>query len=371
MSWITLLIAAFVVISVVQGMRRGSFGSAKQLIHMLVQGLITIAALVIAWLVGQRLSLWLHGWLVERNIEIPIGEISMWKQVYYTVVTGLRDFPLFRFGLIFIVVYTFIRPLLHFVTGPIFFLFQDRQKEYRSRESSLISLVLGGLIGFLIGSARALILIMVLFIVVTLFPHSKIANHIEASSLYQQGAKQVIEPLAGNLIADRLPLLTQAMEQEFQGILQRKYDVLDANVSDSIVQAAKDVTAKGKTDEEKARLLYNWVGTRVQYDWDKVKQYEEKRIWNEQTPDDTFTSRKGVCIDYSRLYAVMARTAGLETKVVTGLGYDGKGGYGAHAWNEVWIVEKNAWIPLDTTWASSGGNWFNPPNFDDTHVRDS
>ncbi|MNR04313.1 Transglutaminase-like superfamily protein [compost metagenome] len=105
-------------------------------------------------------------------------------------------------------------------------------------------------------------------------------------------------------------------------------------------------------------MLYSWVGTRVQYDWNKVKLYEEQRIWKEQTPEDTFNTKEGVCIDYSRLYAQMARSVGLDVKVVTGLGYDGQGGYGPHAWNEVYLRETNKWVPLDSTWVASGANWF-------------
>lgn len=56
----------------------------------------------------------------------------------------------------------------------------------------------------------------------------------------------------------------------------------------------------------------------------------------------------------------MARSIGLEVRVVTGLGYDGRGGYGPHAWNEVYLNDSSKWVPLDSTWVSSGGNWFNP-----------
>ncbi|MNP84791.1 hypothetical protein D3C76_1842530 [compost metagenome] len=55
--------------------------------------------------------------------------------------------------------------------------------------------------------------------------------------------------------------------------------------------------------------------------------------------------------------------------MVTGQGYNGQGGYGPHAWNEVYLSENKKWIPLDSTWAQSG-NWFNPPNFAATHIRD-
>ena len=213
-------------------------------------------------------------------------------------------------------------------------------------------------------------LIAILFIYVSLFPHSMVTPYIESSQMYQKGAQEVISPFTGDFIAEKAPVFTRAVEQEFTNILQRKYEVLDAKIPGNIADAAKEVTVNGKTDEEKAKLLYRWVGSRVKYDWDKVKLYEEQRIWKEQTPEDTFNTREGVCIDYSRLYAQMARSVGLDVKVVTGLGYDGQGGYGPHAWNEVYLKETNRWVPLDSTWVASGANWFNPPNFDQTHVRD-
>jgi transglutaminase-like putative cysteine protease len=154
-------------------------------------------------------------------------------------------------------------------------------------------------------------------------------------------------------------------------ILKRKYEVLDAHVPEDVASAALEITAGKETDEEKAKALYQWVGTRVKYDWEKVRLYEEKRIWKEQTPEDTFTTRTGVCIDYSRLYASMARTVGLDVKVVTGLGSDGRGGTGSHAWNEVYLAEKQTWVPLDSTWVSSGGNWFNPADFYKTHIKEA
>jgi transglutaminase-like putative cysteine protease len=226
------------------------------------------------------------------------------------------------------------------------------------------------LIGALTGVGRAVLLIALLFTYAALFPHNPVTQYIEDSKLYQKGAQEIIQPFTGDFLANQLPVFTRAVESEFKQILQRKYDVLDADIPHNIADAAKGITAKAKTDEEKARALYTWVGTRVTYDWDKVNQYEQQRIWHEQTPEDTFATKKGVCIDYSRLYAVMARAVGLNVKVVTGRGYDGQGSYGPHAWNEVYLTEKHKYVPLDSTWVSSGANWFNPPNFSETHIRE-
>ncbi|MNI72634.1 Transglutaminase-like superfamily protein [compost metagenome] len=146
--------------------------------------------------------------------------------------------------------------------------------------------------------------------------------------------------------------------------------MIDADIPHHIELAAAEITQGAGTDEEKARKLYDWIGSRVSYDYGKVEDYEERGIWHEQTPKDTFDTKKGVCIDYSRLYAAMARSQGLQVKVVTGLGYDGQGGYGPHAWNEVYLSEQDKWIPLDSTWAKSG-DWFNPPAFAETHVPDT
>ena len=108
-------------------------------------------------------------------------------------------------------------------------------------------------------------------------------------------------------------------------MLQRKYEVIDAAVPSDIAAASAAVTKNADTDVQKARALYDWVGSRIAYDWDKANNYVDHGIWHEQTPIETFSTRKGVCIDVARLYAVMARSAGLQVRVVTGQGATGDG----------------------------------------------
>ncbi|TXK77557.1 transglutaminase domain-containing protein [Paenibacillus sp. N3.4] len=371
MNFISILIVLTVAGSILQGFFRGGSGSAKHLLSMVTEAIIVIAAIFIAWKGVQWVSPWIQTWLKEQQLQVPPTDSGLLKQTYYTSLTSLRDFPLLRFGVLFLLGYVIVKQLLNVLADPLLSHWLAGRDVYRERSKSFISSVTGGAIGSVAGLARALILIAVLFIYVTLFPHSSVTPYIESSQLYQKGAKEVISPFTGDFIADKAPVFTRAVEQEFTNILQRKYEVLDAKVPNNIADAAKEVTASGHTDEEKAKLLYKWVGSRVQYDWNKVKLYEEKRIWKEQTPEDTFNTREGVCIDYSRLYAQMARSIGLDVKVVTGLGYDGQGSYGPHAWNEVHLKESDRWVPLDSTWVSSGGNWFNPPNFDQTHIKDA
>ncbi|NTZ17906.1 transglutaminase domain-containing protein [Paenibacillus sp. JMULE4] len=373
---ITVLIAATFIVSVIQGLYRGASSSARHLAVMVTEGVVILISLYAAWQLASWLSPRFQAWLVGLGLQIPQRELGFWEQIYYTVITGVRDFSLLRFSVLFVLGYGIAKQLVCLIIDPLANLWMSERRrlgpEGDARTApTLFNSLIGSIIGAVTGLGRSLLMIAAFFIVTTLFPQTPISGYIQDSLLYQKGAKEVIQPVTGDFFSSRLPVFTRAVEEEFTNILQRKYELVDAAVPNDIAEAARHVTANAKTDEEKAKLLYRWVGTRIKYDWDKVRLYEERRIWKEQTPADTFSTRRGVCIDFSRLYAVMARSVGLDVKVVTGLGYDGRGGYGPHAWNEVFLSEKKEWVPLDSTWVASGGNWFNPPNFHETHIKDS
>ncbi|WP_426451695.1 transglutaminase domain-containing protein [Paenibacillus sp. S-38] len=370
LNLVTVLISVVFGISVLQGLLRGATSSAKRLALMVTEGAATLLGLFLSWELTEWASPQVQERLVSLGLAIPSEELGFWEQLYYTAVTGLRDFSLLRFAILFVIGYGLIKQLLYRLIDPFVDGWLSAPAAGQRTSPSFLSSLVGGVIGAVTGAGRSLMIIALLFILTTLLPQNGLTSYIGASELYRKGATEVIRPVTGDFIEQRLPVFTRQVEQEFADILQRKYEVVDAHIPGSIAEAAKEVAAKGGDDEEKAKLLYQWVGTRVKYDWEKVRLYEEQRIWKEQTPEETFATRQGVCIDFSRLYAVMARSIGLDVKVVTGLGYDGRGGYGPHAWNEVYLAEKKRWVPLDSTWVASGGNWFNPPNFQETHIKE-
>ncbi|WP_410514109.1 transglutaminase domain-containing protein [Paenibacillus sp. BR2-3] len=363
-SIVLLLIVAF---SVVQGLSRGFFVSAARLFGLLGSGLVTIVSLALAIPATIYLSPLVQRWASE--IQVPDLQLKVWQQMYYTAVSVLSGSPLIRFLLILFFTYSIIRLFLGLLS-PLLPMQSRRAVRPEERKVTPISRLGGGLIGALIGMARSLIVIIVLFVGVGLKPDSGFSRYVESSPIYRQSTAAVIEPFAGKTVQNKLPILTQAVADEMDGILRRKYEVIDHEIPADIEGAAVNIVGKSKSDEKKARLLYDWVGSRISYDYAKAENYEQNRIWHEQSPQDTFDTRLGVCIDYARLYAVMARSQNLQVRVVTGQGYDGRGGYGPHAWNEVYIKERQAWIPLDPTWAQSG-DWFNSADFSDTHIRES
>ncbi|GGA35173.1 transglutaminase domain-containing protein [Paenibacillus physcomitrellae] len=362
---VNLILILVIAGSILQGVLRGTSKSAGRLLSLVGGGIMTALSLAASIPLTAYLSPKVQQWLTD-HAQTPDRELSGAEQVVYTLAGAIREFQLVRYVLVFFICYWLIR----FVLGLLGMFLPGMKwigglgrKELRS---GLTSRLFGGIIGAVIGAFRGIVLIALLFVIVSLFPNSGFSKYVEASPVYRQGAEVILEPLSGKLIKGKLPVLTQDVQNELNGIFERKYEVIDARIPDDIDAAAAQIVEGADSDREKAEKLYNWIGTRIQYDYDKVEAYEKYNDWHEQTPEMTFKTRKGVCIDYARLYAVMARSQGLDVKVITGLGYDGQGGYGSHAWNEVYV--DNTWIPLDSTWAKSG-NWFDPPKFAETHVQ--
>lgn len=362
---ITIALLLVVVFSLLQGWSRGFSRSTGRLFGLLGSGLFTIITLVLAIPAAAYLTPHVQKWASE--IIVPDTQLTQWQQLYYTAVSVLAESPLVRFLLLLMVSYALIRMLLGLLSLLLPFRQLRRAKIFNDRKITQVSRMGGAVIGLIIGLTRGLVIVLALFICVGLNPESSFSRYVEASPFYSQSAAAVFEPIVGENVQKKLPILTKTVAAEMNDILRRKYEVIDHEISQDIVGAAEDIAGQAQGDEKKAKLLYDWVGSRVSYDYAKADNYEQNRIWHEQTPQDTFDTRLGVCIDYARLYAVMARSQGLQVRVVTGQGYDGRGGYGPHAWNEVYISDRQVWIPLDSTWASSG-DWFDSKDFEETHI---
>ena len=140
-----------------------------------------------------------------------------------------------------------------------------------------------------------------------------------------------------------------------------------AITSNSAIDAKAKELVSGDTDAiEKSRALYNWVGSNITYDDAKAEEITvDKGKGVKSGAIEAFDTRTGVCFDYASLYTAMAREVGLKVRMVSGEGYTGTS-WGPHAWNEVYIPSEKKWIPVDTTFASSG-DYFATADFYDTH----
>lgn len=124
--------------------------------------------------------------------------------------------------------------------------------------------------------------------------------------------------------------------------------VININWDESMnaVKKAREITAGLTDDKEKIRAIYSYVVNNISYDYSKLEKIESNYL---PTIDNTLKEGKGICYDYSSLFAAMLRSVGIPSKLVKGYT---KNAVGYHAWNEVYIKEQNKWVVIDTTYDS-------------------
>ncbi len=111
-----------------------------------------------------------------------------------------------------------------------------------------------------------------------------------------------------------------------------------------IAALASQLTANSRDQFEKVARIAIWVNKNMEYDEQLVGQ-EHDAAWALQ-------NKRGVCVEYSTLFAALARAAGIPTRYVTGYAYSDRfGSWMGHAWNEVYLGE---WAPVDSTWFEVG-----------------
>ena len=137
--------------------------------------------------------------------------------------------------------------------------------------------------------------------------------------------------------------------------------------NEDIDNKALEIVNNSKSDREKARKIYTWVGSNIEYDFDKAdKVLDEDNVTNSGAIE-AFNTRKGICFDYSCLYTAMAKKANLKTRIVTGDAFDGTN-YGPHAWNQVYLADEGQWINVDATFYLAG-DYFDNSDFNDDHLN--
>jgi len=109
------------------------------------------------------------------------------------------------------------------------------------------------------------------------------------------------------------------------------------------IKKAKELTKKAKTDEEKVKILYDYIVKNVSYDYEKVKNLTPTYLPN---INDIYATNKGICYDYSSMFAAMLRSVGVPTKLIMGNTTYVKE---YHAWNEVYLADQDKWVTIDTT----------------------
>lgn len=148
-----------------------------------------------------------------------------------------------------------------------------------------------------------------------------------------------------------------------------KADSIAKTFSESYTNAAdlaQKLVRPFHREEEKARVIFAWIGHNIRYDVKKYKDppprprvtgrtpqelSENIQKWEKNELKNTLRNKKGVCADYSRLFQAMCDAVHLECATLTGISRKPSGRAGSdHAWNAVKIGGQ--WRLLDATWGA-------------------
>ncbi len=98
---------------------------------------------------------------------------------------------------------------------------------------------------------------------------------------------------------------------------------------------AAEITGSEQDPARVAKLLSDWVAREI-----------KGTVTDSQSPVETLKSRNGNCQSHARLYASLARAAGIPTRFVSGIVYQGNG-FLYHSWAESYLG--GMWVPIDPT----------------------
>ncbi|MGL4772204.1 MAG: transglutaminase domain-containing protein [Clostridium sp.] len=138
--------------------------------------------------------------------------------------------------------------------------------------------------------------------------------------------------------------------------------------NEEIDKKAMELTKKAKNDREKAKVLYSFVGSYVEYDYSKAENVSSNNFSSKSGAIEAFNTKRGICLDYACLYTAMAKASGLKVRVVVGELND-RGESIGHAWNEVYLEDEKKWIQVDPT-NYTAGNYFDNRTVEKNYRRD-
>lgn len=121
--------------------------------------------------------------------------------------------------------------------------------------------------------------------------------------------------------------------------------IVDYGENDLAVKKAMELCYVGEKDNDKINSVFEYIKDNIKYDYEKADNVENGYI---SDTDETIKEKKGICIDYSVLMAVMLRSQNIPTKVIYGSAKEASW----HSWNMVYC--DGEWKLYDATFAAGG-----------------
>ena len=373
-NWITVLIAGVFIIPILSGIF-SPFSSDR--IRNSLSSLINSLRFILSTI----LSIYLTGVMLSHNQNIFLTGLCKIIPSIQKYVSEKNIWVYIVFLLVFIFA---VNGILRFLTIPIYRHVIVPVSNKLSSAVSAMNGVLKRIIGGIWQIPKSVCLVLVLSILLSLYPsfniNASLSEYINQSSIYQLVNQSVISPLLSSGIAKQIPVIlndsfrqaAKSLPEEARKTLVIEYFngiTLDQAIisNTEIDTAAKKIVGTKSSDKDKAYLIYQWISKNIKYDDNKAIAVASDSTQVSSGAIVVFKTRSGVCFDYACLFVAMCRAVGVKVRFITGLGYGGSV-WGDHAWNQVYDTAGNRWINVDSTFGSSGINYFDKANFDSDHA---
>ncbi len=206
-----------------------------------------------------------------------------------------------------------------------------------------------------------------------------ISSYASQSAPYQAVQQSVVQPLLSNstvkniqvLLSDSFKTAETDVQQLAGKYLVRYFNGMtleEATKSSAEIDAAAREIVGSETDErQKAYLIYLWICENLTYDNEKAAVIARDPSLVSSGAVVAYNTRTGICFDFACLYVAMCRAVDVRVRFLTGLGYTGTE-WGDHAWNQAYDTDEAVWMNVDTTFGSTGVNYFDTPYFNLDHA---
>jgi hypothetical protein len=158
-------------------------------------------------------------------------------------------------------------------------------------------------------------------------------------------------------------LFAQKLANKELATIDKKALQLPDSLTQTTDEIAGYILANFKTDNEKARAIFIWVATNIQYDIENMfalNFYEKK----EEKILKPLKTRKGICENYAALFNDICSKSGIKSFIIEGYTkQNGFADYIPHAWCAALI--DSSWYLFDPTWGSGyvyNGKFYNKIN---------
>lgn len=321
-------------------------------------------------------------------------DVGMYEKIYNNIplkaIEFINDKPLVIYMLIMPIVVLIIYSTINFVINVIsritvYPLFDSIEHKLKQK-SDFFNRVVGAIFQV----PKAICYVIVITFILNFMSFLKITDayntYLEESQIYTYISKEVVIPLTNSTLAKKLPnivnnsfkiVVKQPTTSENNS--QNKKNVITyyngitleqgVKSNDEINKVAVKLVQDKSGTREKARAIYNWVGSKIVYNDEKANRILNNDLGVASGAIPTFNSRSGICFDYACLFAAMSRANNIKVRIITGQGFNGNN-WVNHAWNQVYVEEEKTWINVDPTFLI-GGDYFDSERFVIDHKGDN